>query len=220
MFLIEIIKFLHSKFFINSIPIYGYYTLKNGTKISILDFINNCLINCLQKASPSDYEEVLLRVAKEYLKPLYEVEEHYNIEKINKQYQRINNQIKNVQESIDCSLGDKQRGYDKYLIKNMELIIKLIDYEDKTAFDVFRTPIVKKTGFIYREFKPSQLKLFEDLKIASQVLTMDEFFNPNKTNYYNKFLMNYNVLKLEDDIEAYKKNTNSEPTYDENNATL
>lgn len=200
----SITNFIHSAKFINTVPIFGYYLLPSGEKLSVKDFINEYLIPLLPKEGSIDecYGE-LFEIAAGFVQPVYNQEEQFNLEKTNRQYQLIGNSIKECEEAIrENGIGLTSEKYDFTIIQSMELLKDVIDYDDKELLDIFNAQIVQTPHGSYKDFSDEQIGLYNSLKLAAQILTTDKFFNPDGINYYNKMCANGYFSSLDTDMQV------------------
>ena len=194
-------KFLLSRPFYATIPIYGHFNLKNGKYVSIKDFIEKFLIQNLEKVPVEHYYIMYVKVIKELFKNPYEMDTMYANENANRQYQTLNNQINRCLELP--FIKDANAFHAQYSLEelNMMSMIYKVCANDHAALSYFVPPFMKVDNGFVRKFSQEQIEAFVELFKAALRLNKDKFFNPNGISYYEKLYNHPKIITLKEEME-------------------
>ena len=194
--------FLNAKFVEELIPIYGYYVLKDKTKISIENFVMKYVIpKFLELKGKEDKYKVYRELLKEYTLPDPEVECLFECSRINRDYQ---SRSRSIDESL-CSpfIVDASIRYDLNEVHYMEWAKDIIDYQNE-AYLPFDADNIWVNGKCYRNYSIEQYNNIMHIYRASIALTNDKIMNPKDINYESKLLHSGNFIELCDDMNRYR----------------
>ena len=196
----DILEYFRSKKYKNIIPVFGYYILKSGVKVSVHEFINDFAIKELEKVKPDKYHAIYEDTVFKECKRSEEEEAQFTFETINKRYQALNKIITNLLH-LRVFNGKKETNivgaYSRDLVSSMETVVNICNGDEEFFKEFGSAP-----------YDSSQILFYDELKRVAIVLSSDETFNPNKINYYNKLIKNAKFIKLGKDIEKYVKMSN------------
>lgn len=160
MYHIEGLDFLKSL-----VPECGFYLFKNGSKMTVLNFIDEYIIP-YKVSNREEYINLLKRVG---VRSLAETEYLNGMEALNKEYTttcEVLNRLRNVYNKKFSIVGGSQ--YNKKTLENMELIKNICNYN----------------AFV----EDYDIRYLVSLTDTAKKLTDDPLLNPSGENYYEMFL--------------------------------
>ena len=172
--------FLASPDFLNFLPIYGYFLQRDGTKITVLYYIEHILIPKLQGRPFRDFKYINLSIIMTTFLPVYEIEAKANLENINRKYQKLNSSITNTLDlEIFKNTDDSvKKRYNIGFINDMDLVHRIVN-GDESAIINFEA-YYQAQGNDY----------YERIKKAALCLKYDTYFNPRGKDYLLLFNIN------------------------------
>lgn len=147
------------------VPECGFYLFKNGSKMTVLNFIDEYIIP-YKVSNREEYINLLKRVG---VRSLAETEYLNGMEALNKEYTttcEVLNRLRNVYNKKFSIVGGNQ--YNKKTLENMELIKNICNYN----------------AFV----EDYDIRYLISLTDTAKKLTDDPLLNPSGENYYEMFL--------------------------------
>ena len=192
--------------FLLNLPVQGHYILKNGSKISVKDFLNEYAFPNLKGQSTESMLERYNKIVKEFTKPQFENDALTNYEINNRQYQDLNRKIDEILNSriVKDSKYVKiiASSYSKKLLSYYEMVKKfckgeprVINYFDGKPFVIPVKP--------YKKFFPDQKIKINELLSAAMMLTHDNIFNPGGINYHQMLSNNEQFKIIVNQLKEY-----------------
>ena len=198
-----------SKAFRQRLPNYGYYYLKNGTKISVNAFVDNIFLKEYDKMNskgniPLKYNHVLFK----YVKSPYETEFLHNCEVVNK-----DSQIKDrlLDKTLKLPLLTKTtNNINDEIFELMKIVKEILNPDVLNNLCNYMLSKLEYTddGYYY-SFNYDQISYFDMLLKASKLLNTNPFLNPNKKDYYRLFRECQVIKDINNEINKYFKITNN-----------
>ena len=200
----EIKLFLATPFCYNQLPLFGYFMLKSGKKISFEDFYQKYLIPRLTLIEdPKDYSKEYTKVLEEYTKPFCDIEYLHSCEMVNQEYQKRENTIEswmNLPFLQKDAKDDFMQLYSMEELSYMKWVIQICNNEPD-ALEFFEVPEVLVGYKMQGDYKPHHYKALTLLLSAAERLNHEPVFNPNNTNFTNKISNNGSFKKLTEKME-------------------
>ena len=185
-------RFLKLDRFFDRLPTQGYFVTKEGSKMSIHDFVHNILVPELEKVEPDfdKYEEIYLRLEKEHFISSYEMDAATCFETANKEYQKNSKALK-----LDYDLLQEDiPSFSSFELAVLEKVANICDEGDR-AIDKYLQS--EDEGYD----KEVRIKRVDVLLKAALKLNTCEMLNPQNKNYYNIAIANPTVSRVAKDIK-------------------
>ena len=197
-----------SEQFIYRIPVYGHYVLKNGEKISIMDFLYQYAIPLLERCkNEDDLFKKYMEIAMEYLKPYCEVDAAYSLKAVNKQYKEYDKKVNNILSSSLVNdpkeLNRLNTSYNEIILYRMKYVKMICNKEVSIYSDPCDESVSDKTIIVNHLNGP--IFMLSQLMNAAQLLSTDLSLNPNKINYYEKLNNHKKIKDIKKEMERLRK---------------
>ena len=198
----------NTKVFKAKLPNYGYYYLKDNTKISVNAFIDNIFLKEYEKLHVKSniglrYSQILYK----YVKSPIETEYLINCERINASAQAkesvLNNTLKSPVLTKESVRIDKS-------VFNLMKIIKDIENPNvlNNICNIMLTTLEAYDDDFCYIFDYNQISYFEMLNKVAKLLNNNALLNPKKIDYYSKFRSNQVIKGIDNELKKYYKLTN------------